>query len=160
MAGGRPTDYSADIIKKAQKYLDDCVDERVIVYAGRGKRRYQVEGHLKVRIPTIEGLAVYLGISRETVYAWEKDPSKKEFSDILAQLRAEQADRLVNSGLSGDYNPTIAKVLLTKHGYREGHEHTGADGAGLFQPSKEEQDKVDQALDELDGAGKGNSKKR
>jgi hypothetical protein len=37
---------------------------------------------------------------------------------------------LINNGLSGDYNPTIAKVLLSKHGYREevkqDTEHSGS----------------------------------
>ena len=30
-------------------------------------------------------------------------------------------------GLQGSYNPTIAKVLLTKHGYREGTDITTND---------------------------------
>jgi hypothetical protein len=42
-------------------------------------------------------------------------------------LRAKQADRLLNNGLAGTYNSTIAKVLLTKHGYREGIDATTND---------------------------------
>ena len=40
---------------------------------------------------------------------------------------SKQADRLLNNGLSGNYNPTIAKVMLTKHGYREGIDNTTND---------------------------------
>jgi hypothetical protein len=68
-------------------------------------------------------------VNRDTIYDWEtKEP---EFSDILGKLRAKQAHMLITNGLSGDYNPTIAKVLLTKHGYREGQEVTGKDGGAL-----------------------------
>ena len=38
---------------------------------------------------------------------------------------------LINKGLSGDHNPTIAKVLLTEHGYREGTELSGEGGKPL-----------------------------
>ena len=73
---------------------------------------------------------MHLGISRATVYDWkEKYP---EFSDIIEKLQSVQADRLLLNGLSGDYNPVIAKVLLTKHGYREGIEQTGKDGKDLI----------------------------
>ena len=37
-------------------------------------------------------------------------------------LRAKQCVKLLNSGLSGDYNPFIAKALLSKHGYKDGSE--------------------------------------
>jgi hypothetical protein len=39
------------------------------------------------------------------------------FSDLMTRVRNEQAERLLNNGLAGKYNPVIAKVLLTKHGY-------------------------------------------
>lgn len=84
------------------------------------------DNRLKVKLPTIEGLAVYLGVHRDTIYEWSK--LYPEFSDILEELRATQADRLMNNGLSGDYNSTIAKVLLTKHGYNDKQElqHSGS----------------------------------
>ena len=68
-------------------------------------------------LPSIEGLARYLEVSRDTLYEWEKQ--YPEFSDILEAVRAEQADRLINNGLSGDYNPTITKLMLSKHGYSD-----------------------------------------
>lgn len=120
MAGGRPTEYNEDILKKANEYLLSCEDEEI----ERGSEERPVYS-VKVKIPTKGGLAVALGVSRETLYQWAKE--KPEFSDIMERLGAEQEERLINNGLSGDYNPTIAKVLLTKHGYREGIDQTTND---------------------------------
>ena len=37
----------------------------------------------------------------------------------MESLGAEQEDRLINNGLSGDYTSPISKLLLSKHGYSE-----------------------------------------
>lgn len=121
----------------------------------RNKFRY---GRWKVKIPTVEGLALFLGITRETLYNWEK--LYPEFFSIMERLRQKQADALISNGLSGDYNPTIAKVLLTKHGYREGQEISGPDGKDLI-PDKQSKEKSDKALDEyLNGPNKTNTGQR
>lgn len=118
--GGRPTSYSEETLTKAREYLLSCEDKEI----ERGSDE-RPEYTIKVKLPTKGGLARYLGVSRETLYAWSKE--KPEFSDIMEDLGAEQEDKLINNGLSGDYNPTIAKVLLTKHGYREGIDNTTND---------------------------------
>lgn len=115
MPAGRPKEYSEEIVAKTRQYLDSCFD-------------FSSDPETKIRavnIPTIEGLAVWLKIHRDTIYAWEKE--HPQFSDIIAELRSKQANALINNGLSGNYNPTIAKVLLTKHGYREGIDQTTND---------------------------------
>lgn len=111
--GGRPTIYSEEILQKAEDYLSKCQDEEVEQEKKEGWTTYKI----KAKLPTIEGLARHLSVNRDTVYSWCKE--HQEFSDIIEDLRSEQADRLINMGLSGDYNSTIAKVLLTKHGYRD-----------------------------------------
>lgn len=80
-------------------------------------------------LPTIEGLALHLGISRDTVYAWEEDGLQDDatdvqiqFSDIVKELRAAQAEKLMQNSLQGRYNPMISKLLLSKHGYVEKQE--------------------------------------
>lgn len=108
MPAGRPTEYNSQVLSDAINYVQNFSND-------------SKEGQtLKVNLPTIEGLALYLEISRSTLYLWQKE--YKEFSDIIEVLQQKQAQVLINNGLSGNYNPTIAKVLLTKHGYTDKQE--------------------------------------
>lgn len=120
MSGGRPTDYSEEILTRSREYVESCEDTEEQQLTGLSMKGTELyKNKLKVNLPSIEGLALFLGISRDTIYDWEKQDDKKEFSYIVGDLRAKQAKALIDKGLSGDYNPTIAKVLLTKHGYRD-----------------------------------------
>lgn len=109
------------MLAKAREYLESCQDEEV-ERAGKGE---SIVFKIKAKLPTRGGMARYLGVSRDTLYEWSK--VHPQFSYIMEELGAEQEDRLINAGLSGDYNPTISKVLLTKHGYREGVDTTTND---------------------------------
>lgn len=120
MAGGRPSEYQGELtIAATRAYIDSCVDEykQIVKQENEEKGYTMYENKLQVNIPTIEGLAIHLKINRDTVYAWKK--TFAEFSDIVEELLANQANRLLNKGLSGDYNPTIAKLMASKHGYIE-----------------------------------------
>lgn len=116
--GGRPKKLTPALLKKAEKYLDERKDKMEVVTGARGSAVTYM-----VKLPTIEGLARYLHVSRSTIYEWQGaeagDTLNEKFSDIIEDLQAEQADRLINQGLGGNYNSTIAKVLMTKHGYVE-----------------------------------------
>lgn len=125
----RPTILTKELKERAKLYIKECEDTEGEYHKTRGKTSDGFERLIKVKIPTIEGLAYYLGTSRDILYDWES--KDVEFSYIMEDLRSKQADSLINKGLSGDYNPTIAKVLLTKHGYRDGTEIMGKDGKDL-----------------------------
>lgn len=99
---GRPTDYSKEILDKAQNYIDTWVNSP---RAGRKN------------LPKVAGLAIELGVHRDTIYEWSKE--HKEFSDILDNLLALQEEELIERGLEGSFNPTITKLMLTKHGYTD-----------------------------------------
>jgi hypothetical protein len=114
---GRPTIFDDSVMVRAIDYIESCEDVEETKMTGQSDSFTKYETKLKVNIPTIEGLARYLKIHRSTLYAWQKE--KPEFSDIIEQLQQKQVERLLNMGLSGDYNSTIAKVLLTKHGYND-----------------------------------------
>lgn len=132
-AGGRPTSYNEDILIQSKTYIDSCEDEEIQVISGQSESFTKYETKLKVNIPTIEGLARYLKISRSTLYLWIKDHDM--FSDIIDELQYKQAERLLSNGLSGNYNSTIAKVLLTKHGYTDKQEidqKTSHSGSVIF----------------------------
>lgn len=130
MATGRPIEYNPKIIDKANEYLEFCIDEQYDWTKTNGDKSVSYEHRIIVRLPSIEGLARYLGVARSTVYKWKEE--YPEFSDILEEILSEQADRLISNGLSGDYNPTISKLILTKHGYSDKQEITGADGKDLM----------------------------
>lgn len=117
MPAGRPTEYSPKILKSAEAYLKLCKDEEYDWTKTDGAQSTSYEHRIKVKLPSIEGLAVYLKVHRSTIYEW-KD-LHEEFSDILEEILSEQAQRLINNGLSGDYNSTISKLILTKHGYSD-----------------------------------------
>lgn len=146
-AVGRPQEYDASFVKKAQKYLDECVDGYRRVMKSKGKRSVMYAHEKVIKLPNMGGLAVYLGIARATIYDWAR--KYPEFSDIIERIQAEQENRLINGGISSEYNPTISKVLLTKHGYREGHEVANPDGSNAFRPSTEEQAAAAKALKDM-----------
>ena len=126
MTAGRPTDYNEKMLAKVKEYIALCEDK-------------EVKNKIKVKLPTVEGLASYINVNRDTIYEWCK--VHKEFSDTIEGLREKQIDSLINNGLSGDYNSTIAKVLLAKHGYRDAQELTGAEGKSLI-PEQLSQDEI------------------
>jgi hypothetical protein len=114
----RPTDYSEEILNRTEQYLAQSIDEYTEFHKTRGEKSDSYERVLRVKLPTIEGLALFLGVDRSTIYEWES--KHKEFSYTLDKIRAEQQQRLIDSGLSGDYNPVIAKLILSSnHNMRE-----------------------------------------
>jgi DNA-packaging protein gp3 len=132
-AGGRPLTYDKDKTPgMILAYLKNCEDKRTSDVKTNGLTTTSYELGWNVKVPSIEGLAVFLDVSRETIYDWDK--KYPEFSDILRKLQAKQTEMLIDGGLSGRYNPTIAKLLLSKQGYVEKQEITGKDGADLNRP--------------------------
>lgn len=111
MTTGRPSKLTDALIEQAGRYAS---------------KEYLSQGEV---IPTIEGLAVYLNVSRKTLYNWKAE--NEEFLHILDDLMARQAKELFSNGLTGDFNPTITKLILTKHGYSDRVEQdvTSSDGA-------------------------------
>lgn len=99
-AGGRPTHYSDEICRQAREYLG----------------KYSELGHA---VPSIAGLSTYLKRSRTLLHDWAADADKQEFKDILSEILAEQEQVTLSNGLKGDFNATIAKLLLGKHGYSD-----------------------------------------
>jgi len=130
MPGGRPTEYKKEYIGKIDEYLAENQDEVDAVVESENEQtgRTRYESKLKVKLPTIEGFARYIDTPKRTLYEW-KD-KHEEFSHSLEKILTEQQNRLINQGLSGEYNPTIAKLILSSnHNMREKSDMTTDDKA-------------------------------
>lgn len=128
MKEGRPTKYKKEYIGKAQEYLAECTDDEF----ERGEDR-NVMYKIRVKLPTIEGFARFLGVNKTTLYEWSKE--YPEFSNALEEIKTEQQERLINNGLNGDYNPTIAKLMLSSnHGMKEKSEQDITTGGEKITP--------------------------
>lgn len=112
---GRPVEYTEEVVDRAEHYLQESIDTYDEFHKTRGEKSDGYDRLVKVNLPTIEGLALFLNVHRDTIYDWEK--KYENFSYTLDKIRTEQKKRLILSGLSGDYNPVIAKlVLASNHG--------------------------------------------
>lgn len=116
---GRPLEYDKDLHPQmVREYLASCVDKDVKRVKTDGEKSTSWELGVKVSLPCIEGLSLYLDVSKMTIYDWEE--KYPEFSYEVMKVRSEQGKRLLENGLSGKYNPLISKLLLSSaHGYRE-----------------------------------------
>lgn len=109
---GRPTKWSEELEAKALEYV----------------KNWQNTG--KDVVPSIVGLCSYINVAKSTIYKWA-DENKGNFSDIVSQINESQEQFLVGGGLKGDYNASIAKLMLTKHGYHDkvDNNNTSSDGS-------------------------------
>lgn len=107
----RPTKYTSELLEAANEYLEN----------------YREHGD---QMPSHIGLFLAIGISRTCGYDWAKEEGKEVFSDILDKCLMLQHQKLMNSGLTGDFNAAITKLALGKHGYSDKteNEHSGPNG--------------------------------
>lgn len=128
----RPTKYSDALCKKAEEYLKLNKDEFWTFIKGDGPKGSMYERMVHVKLPTIRSFAQFIKVDESTVYDWAK--KYPQFSKSLESIKVEQEQRLLNHGLSGEYNSTIAKLILSSnHGYREKNDLT-TDGQPIPQP--------------------------
>jgi len=109
----RPTKYNEEIQERADKYLADYFNIKGDV------PDFVNENEMCV-IPSIEGLAEYLGVSRKTLYNWRDQ--HPEFLHTLEAIEEKQKNLLINNGLKGKFNSNIAKLMLVNHGIHEKQE--------------------------------------
>jgi len=69
---------------------------------------------------TIVGLAVYMGVIKETLINYSKD---EEFFDSYKKALNIAENHLVKFSLTGKYNPTVSIFMLkNNHGYKDKQE--------------------------------------
>jgi len=95
---GRPSKYSSKIPQYVINYTNRCLK--------------------KDEFPTIEGLAISLGVGTRTIYAWEKEYA--DFQHTTELLRDTQRDLLIRNGLKGKYSTSFSIFLLkAMHGFTD-----------------------------------------
>jgi len=100
----RPTDWSEKVENDAWDYVDN----------------YANYDH---PFPSIVGLCKVLNRGKTTIYSWADDDSKG-FRDILDAIKENQELVTFNKAMTNDFNATIAKLLLGKHGYHDKQDNT------------------------------------
>ena len=130
-------------LEKTKEYIAQCKDENYQLIKTEGNKTTTYENKIKVKLPTLAGLANYLGVGLSTLSNLEK--KYPEFAELADNIRTLQEEVLINRGLSGDYNATIDKLLLVKHGYRDGMDVVNTN----VTVSKEELDRANSALNDL-----------
>lgn len=141
---GAPTKYDPKYIKKVRSYLKKCKDIDYEYHKTRGIKSDSFEEKTKVCLPSKEGFARFIKISRKTLYNWADN--NPEFAEALELIEVEQLTRLINRGLEGTYNPTIVKLILSSnHGMRENIDAT-SDGERINTFTDEQADRIAQRL--------------
>lgn len=108
---GRPSKLAQEHLDGAAWYLKGGFEERNEV------------------IPSIAGLACFLGVDRRQIYDWgEQNP---DFGSMLEAIKAAQEVLLLNNGLRGNFNATITKLALFNHGYSDKIENAVSGGISL-----------------------------
>ena len=132
MAGGRPTTYTPEVVEEAWAYT-----------------RGEWESVHEHAVPSVVGLCSAIKRSKTCIYDWAKVEGN-EFSDILKEIHENQELVVFGRSLTGDYNSTMAKLMLTKHGYsdKQDNTHTGANG-GPISLSDMTEEQLDKKLSEL-----------
>ena len=136
---GAPTKYTPKVQEAADQYADGGFIELGDV------------------VPSRAGLALHLGLSRNTLSNWEIHP---QFLRTLERVNFLQEKISLNGGLRGDLNSTIVKLLLANHGYSDKVEqaHTSPDGS--MTPKTFDTSRLsDAALQELMSARNGSDSK-
>jgi hypothetical protein len=111
--GGRPSDYSEEMLAKAQDYLHN----------------FEAQGDV---IPSVAGLACWIGCNKQTLYNWAEQ--NREFFGTLEAIKHKQEVLCLNNGISGVFNSTITKLVLANHGYSEKQEIDHRSGDGSMTP--------------------------
>lgn len=114
MAGGRPTKFSQEMVEKAHHYIENFDSEE---YGDK--------------VPSVVGMAGALNVAKSTIYLWAQD-EETGFSDTLEYCEEKQHRVTLNNGLSGEFNASIAKLVMYNHGYSEKSEQKVEGKVSLF----------------------------
>lgn len=111
---------ASELAARIEAYFDQCMSS---------KREYPLKnGSVQVRYtkpPTIAGLAVHLGVHKDTVYSYMSAESKtgvssettKDIAETLTRARDRIEAFTVEAAMSGDIDAKTAQLILGGFGY-------------------------------------------
>jgi hypothetical protein len=120
---GRPTKYTEDMPGKVYSYIKECSENP----QGSTREELTIE-----QLPLLCGLVKVLKANNDTISEWRK--IYPLFSEACNELLSVQKKTLIQLGLSGAYNSTIAaRILGANHGMSDKKDITtnGNDLPGL-----------------------------
>lgn len=121
--GGHPSLYKPSFCDKADEYIQQCQDSYEEFHKTRGKDSDTFERIPTVQLPKFEGFARFIGVSYDTLMEWQR--IYPDFKVAMGRIKELQKERLMDKGLAGTYNSTIAKLILSaNHGVNEKTEST------------------------------------
>jgi hypothetical protein len=124
---GRPTKYKKDYDKLLVEFFSQEADQFInIEHFKNGEVSWVDKKPVAGLLPTVVGFCKTIRINRDTFYEWVK--VHKSFSDTFKWVKALQKDFLIQSGLSGRYNPIFSKFVainLTDMVDKKEVEHSG-----------------------------------
>lgn len=115
----RTSDYKPEYIDKVYEYLENkCADVVTEFHKTRGTKANTYEQKIEVYLPTKEDFAIYIGVSRKTLYNWSDEHD--DFAEALDLILTIQKVRLINGGLGGKYNHVVTDLILSaNHGMKK-----------------------------------------
>ena len=111
--------------KLLEDYLESCADteKKSVVQENEEKGYTMYKTTVDIKLPTVEGYALFIKRPRQTIYSWIK--MFPEFAAAMDKIKTEQKQRLIEKGLNGTYNASIARLILsTNHGMVEASDVT------------------------------------
>lgn len=109
------------------KELDSKIEAYFSHCENTADTRQLKSGDIRIRKqqPTMIGLAVWLGCSKDTLYSWISGEHKaniseadsKAISALLSRTRDRIENSLLHAALEGDVDPKIAALVLYNYGY-------------------------------------------
>lgn len=108
---GAPNQYNDSYIDMVDDYITQCNDEYYEFHKTRWEKSDSYDRHIKVNLPTVEWFAIFVKRATSTINKWMTEQPK--FSEAIDKIKRLQKKRLMEWGLNWDYNPTIAKLILS-----------------------------------------------
>lgn len=105
MPGGRPTTCTPQLEEAAWNYINGGWEKADHAF------------------PSVVGLCSEINVGKSTIYAWA-ERTDNQFLDILNQINEKQELVAFSKGMRNEYNASLVKLLLGKHGYHDKQDST------------------------------------